>query len=84
MLNKNGEVVISGNYTAFKFYRDGKLVFGQTDTNKYDLIDVKDKSVKLSLEGQLSVGKDEYFSIKTENETVFYTTKGKDFYHQAK
>ena len=84
LLNKNGEVVISGNYTAFKFYRDGKLVFGQTDTNKYDLIDVKGKSVKLSLEGQLSVGKDEYFSIKIENETVFYTTKGKDFYHQAK
>ena len=84
LLNKNGEAIISGNYTSFRFYRDGKLVFGQTDTNKYDLIDIKDKSVKLSFEGQLSVGKDEYFSVQTENETVYYTTKGKDFYHQAK
>lgn len=84
LLNKNGEVVISGDYTAFKFYRDGKLVFGQTDTDKYDLIDVKGKSVKQSLAGQLSVGQDEYFSIKTDNETVYYTIKGKEFYRQAK
>lgn len=84
LLDKDGNVIVSGNYTAFKFYRDGKLVFGQIATNKYDLIDVKGKSVKQSLEGQLSSGRDEYFSIKTDAETVYYTIKGKDFYHQGK
>ena len=84
LLDKDGNVIISGNYTTFKFYRDGKLVFGQIATDKYDLINAKDKRVEKTLEGQLSVGKDDYFSIKTDNETVFYTIKGKDFYHQAK
>ena len=84
LLDKDGNVIVSGNYTAFKFYRDGKLIFGQIANDKYDLIDTKDKSVKRSLEGQLSVGKDDYFSIKTDSETVFYTIKGKDFYHQGK
>ena len=84
LLNSDGEVLVSGNYTSYKFYRDGKLIFGENGVDKHALIDAKGKSAKQLPDGQLSVGKDEYFSIKTDSETVYYTFKGKDFYHQAK
>ena len=84
LLNSDGEVLVSGNYTSYKFYREGKLIFGENGVDKHALIDAKGKSAKQLPDGQLSVGKDEHFSIKTDSETVYYTFKGKDFYHQAK
>lgn len=84
LLDKDGKIIVSGNYTSFDYYKNEKLIFGRQGDQKVDLIDAKGRSVRGSFEGRISVGSSNYFSLTTDDGVVFYTFEGKEIHRQAK
>lgn len=83
LLDKNGKVIISGKYDEFDYYEDEQYIFGRAGSyseRKYDLIDVKNKSVKASLEGTVYYYEQGYFRLTKDKKVSYYTTDGKLIY----
>lgn len=80
LLDKNGKVIVSGEYSEYTFYQDDKYILGRkgdTNNRQYDLIDVDGKSVKATLEGTITFYKYCYFRTNLDNKVRYYTLDGK-------
>ncbi len=83
LLNKDGEVIISGEYSEFSFYDDDKIVLGKKgsyEDRSYDLIDVSDKKVITNIKGSVSYYDAGYIRAVDGNKTSYYTRDGKLVY----
>ena len=84
MLNKNGEVLISGEYKSIDFYKDEKIIMGKKEDGKIDLLDAGGKRVASTYEGRVSVGTANYFIIVADDKNIYYTLDGGEIYQQNK
>ncbi len=84
LLNKSGEVIVSGEYEDFDFYDKSKVVIGEKYDNKSDLIDPKGKKVLASFDGSAYYYDSGYVKVTTDSEYQFYTKEGKMFHSYSK
>ncbi len=83
LLNKNGEVVVSGDYDELDYYDEGKVILGKKGdyaNRQYDLIDGKDKKVKATFDGTASYYKLGYIRVAKDKKVSFYTLDGKEMH----
>ena len=83
LLDKDGQVIISGDYSEFVFYDDEEIILGKKGVygdRKFDLIDVKEKSVKATFEDNAAIVGSSYFRSESDKEIIFYTLDGKQIH----
>ena len=83
LLGKDGKVIASGDYDEYSFYDDEKVILGKKGSGadrKNDLIDAKDGSVKLSIEGTVNYYKVGYFRAVKDKKVTYYTADGKEIH----
>ncbi|MBR5418678.1 WG repeat-containing protein [Candidatus Saccharibacteria bacterium] len=84
LLDKDGNIIISGDYKSIDFYKDDKLIFGKKEGSKVDLLSANGRKVAGSYEGRVSVGTANYFIISTDDKNTYYTFDGNEIYQQSK
>ena len=80
LLDKDGKVIISGKYDEFVYYEDESIILGKKGTyseRQYDLIDVKNKSVKATFDGTVTYNEQGYFRVTKDKKVSYYTLDGK-------
>lgn len=83
LLDKNGDVVISGEYSELTYYDDGKIILGKKgdySDRQYDLFDIDGKKVKASFDGTTTYYKADYFRVVKDKKVTYYTLDGKEMY----
>lgn len=83
LLDKDGKVIVSGEYNEFVYYDEDSLIFGKKGSysdRSYDLINVKDKKVVVNIKGSLSYVKAGYIRATDGDKTSYYTRDGKLVY----
>ena len=88
LLDKDGGVIVSGEYNEFVHYDEDSLIFGRKGSYgnyTYDLINVKDKKVAASIKGSVSYLRAGYIKATDGDKTSYYTRDGKLIYeHESK
>lgn len=80
LLDKDGKVIVSGEYGEYVFNEDNKYILGRkgdSNNRQYDVIDVEGKSVKATMDGTVTYYKAGYYRTTSDNKTRFYTLDGK-------
>ena len=83
LLDKDGKVIVSGEYNEFVYYDEDSLIFGKKGSyndRSYDLINVKDKKVIANIKGSISYVKAGYIRAVDGDKTSYYTRDGKLVY----
>ena len=83
LLDKDGKVIVSGNYEEFLFNEEDDVILGQKgdySNRSYDLIDAKGKKVIVSIEGSASYYEAGYIRAMSGNKVSYYTREGKLIY----
>ena len=83
LLDKDGKVIVSGEYNEFVYYDEDSLIFGKKggySDRSYDLINVKDKKVIANIKGIISYQKAGYIRATDGDKTSYYTRDGKLIY----
>ena len=83
LLDKNGKVIVSGEYNEFAYYDDDSIILGKKGSysdRSYDLINVKDKKVIVNIKGTVSYVKAGYIRAVDGEKTSYYTRDGKLIY----
>ncbi|MCQ2571188.1 MAG: hypothetical protein MJ154_03000, partial [Candidatus Saccharibacteria bacterium] len=87
LLDKDGQVIISGDYNEFVFYDEQEIILGRKGNysdRSFDLINVKDKNVKVTFSGNVSLVDSGYFSFEKDGEVKIYTLEGKEIHSYKK
>lgn len=83
LLDKDGKVIVSGEYSEFVYYDDDSIILGKKGSysdRSYDLIDVKDKKVIVNIKGTITFVKAGYLRAVDGDKTSYYTRDGKLIY----
>ena len=83
LLDKEGKVIISGEYDSIQFGNDDTVIIGSKGyypDRKVDLFDVQNKTIKASFEcSSFTIREEGYLRVqKSDNTIVYYTLDGKE------
>lgn len=84
LLDKDCKTIVSGDYIAFDYYDDEKVILGKKNNLEYDLIDADNKNVKASIKGAVSYYRAGYLRAYNDGKTSFYTTEGRLIHEYSK
>lgn len=83
LLDRDGKVIVSGEYSEFVYYDEDSIILGKKGSysnRSYDLINVKDKKVIANIKGNISYVKAGYIRAIDGDKTSYYTRDGKLIY----
>lgn len=76
LLDKDGKVVVSGDYRDFSFYGDDEVVFARGQKDDYKYIDLENKSEKFTVSGSIYYNKAGYIKAVEKEKVSYYTESG--------
>ena len=84
LLDKDGQIIVAGDYKDFDFYIDDSVIFARTKKDEHKLIDVDTKAEKFTAKGTVGCEKAGFIRVTTEEGVVFYTLKGEKIHEYKK
>ena len=83
LLDKDGQVIISGDYRDFSFYDDDKIIFARGEGDKLSYIDLNNKSEKFSISGSVYYNSDGYIKVVEKGKISYYAKSGEKIHEYS-